>query len=281
MSTELSIGSKASLPSTYQGADDDFAGMRQRDIQMPNLRLMQQMSPLVVSEVAKSGDFAAVGSKQVIIPRGSKKFIVPMIFWLEWIKWNPKKGVPKEDMIISRSNDPQSDLAKAAERYDTYVDSQGKEKAVVTEYYNFICSVVEGDDTASDFSNLYVINFSKTGHRTGKAFLNKLARSKIRCEDGFVKAPIWYNQWELFATQETKEQNTFWVSQIGASKPTPVSVHEELKDTSDALKQRRQEIMDKLSAKSEADHEETSGGGTATPTMSGPAKNAKADESPF
>lgn len=251
MSNEITT-TNANLPALYAGAEDDFADMRARDVQMPNLRLMQQLSPLVVSEIAKSGDFASVGSKEVILKRGERKFIVPLIFWLEWIKWNPKKGVPKDQMILARSNDPQSDLAKIAERYETYKDANGNDRPVVTEYYNFIVSVVEGDDTAADYSNLFVLNFSKTNHRTGKSWLNKLAKSKIRTADGFIRAPIWANQWELFATQEKKDEHTYWVSQIGASKPVPVAAHAELKDTSDMLKQRRAEIMAKNSNESEA-----------------------------
>jgi hypothetical protein len=277
------ITTKANMPAIYSGADDDFKDMRQRDMIMPNLRLMQALSPLVTEDAAKSGDFADVSTKTVIIPKESKKFVVPLIFWLEWIEWNPNRKAAKDQRILNRSNDPSSELAKVAERWET-IKVDGKDRARVTEYYNFIVAMANEMDGFTDFSQLYVLNFSKTGHRTGKMWLNKLKNSKIRFEDGVVKAPIWYNQWELYSILETKDTDKFYTPQIGSSKATPVIAHDELKATCDMLKERRAEIMSKNTNESDDTH-------TATPpetplNNNGPAKSAadrvapKADNEP-
>lgn len=237
----------------YTSASDDFQDMRKRDIIMPRLVLGQPTSPLVVDGVGTTGDLFDSSTKSVIAKLGTKIRIVPFVFWLEWIEWNPDVGAPKDKRMLARSVDPASLLAKRAEAFEK---TQDDKKVAVTEYYNFICSIVGEDPSVPgyrDYSHLTVINFCRTSHRTGKGFLNKLSNAKFKPNptSAPTKAPIWFNEWELFTSREKKDNNNFAVYQIGSSRPTPTEFHLDLKTTRDELVARKQEIVEKNSAEAE------------------------------
>ena len=295
MTTDVSVP-KASNLALYATADDDFAQMRQRDIIMPNLRLMQPLSPLVVKQkVGSAGDFSVPATQEIIVPTGKIGKIVPLQFWLEWIEWNPNKRAGKngntEKIIIERSNDPTSNLAKRAERFEK-ITVEGKDRVAVTEYYNFICAFADEVDGIKDYSRLFVINFSKTSHRTGKQFLNRLNNCKITVDDGEggktrVKAPIWANEWEIFSkVEENDDKESYYVIQIGSNSSVDTKHHETLFSQHALLKSRRDEIRNANTAANADDTEGESGAAkpdtSATSAgVTGKEKTTVKDEPPF
>jgi hypothetical protein len=276
--TALSTGLSSNL-ALYATADDDFASMSQRDIIMPNLRLQQALSPMVaIKEKAKAGDFADASNELVIVPRDTRRFIVPLCFWKEWIEWNPNKDEKdKEKKIIDRSNDPSSALALSAERFEM-IQYGDKELVRVTEYYNFIVAMRTEEGGAIDYGSLFVINFSKTSHKTGKVWLNKLSNAKVVIDGERKKAPIWYNEWELYSQKETDDNGRpYFTSQIGSSRNIDPKFHEFLAKNRDLFQKKREEIMSRNSAVSEASEDTTKN--AVGPNAQADAK--KGEEPPF
>lgn len=227
--------------SLYTSAQDDFAAMRQQDIIMPRVTLQQATSLGVVDGKYRMGQFIDLAQEAVAIDMGAIGSVVPLMYWLEWIEWNPDRSAPKEKKIIARSLDPQSDLAKQASMYVEIDTPQGK-RLKVTEYYHFIVLI---PSYSGNYKDPFMISFAKSSHRCGKQWLNKLIKAKIKIGDSLVKAPIWANQWELSSKKEQKGGNTFAFSVIGAAKMIPTDVHADVKELSDTMKARRAEVASK------------------------------------
>ena len=81
--------------SIYSSANDDFAGVRQQDVIMPRLMLQQSNSPGVQDGKYKMGDIVDSQQESAAIGIGSTGSIVPLMFWLEWIEWNPDRAAPR------------------------------------------------------------------------------------------------------------------------------------------------------------------------------------------
>lgn len=227
--------------SLYTSAQDDFSGMRQQDLIIPRVQLMQAISPQVTSGKWRMGQYIDMVQEQPVVDNGKVAKIVPLMFWLEWIEWNPDRAAPKDKKVLARSTDPSSELAKMAEHY-VEVDTPKGKRLRVTEYYNFI---VLAPSYTGNYEDAFMINFSKSSHRTGKSWLNKLMKAKIRVGDASIRAPIWAHAWELSTKNENKDGNVYSMPIIGAGEMIPVEVHASVKAISDAMKQRRAEVMAK------------------------------------
>lgn len=247
-------------------AEDDFAGMRARDHILPRATLLQALSPDVVDGRFPAGTVIDSATKMVLVePRKDGKVIIPLMFWLEWIEWNRKRDVPKEEKVIARSVDPLSDLAKRAEKWETYTNNEGKEVCVVTEYFNFICMFV--DPAAPDYDNVYLTGFSKSSHRIGKMWLNRMSKTKVNVNGEFIKPPMWAMQWAYKTELQKKDGNAYYVPSIGDGKVNPIEHWEYIKAVADGFKSRRAEIMDRNSARTEdTAHEAGAPTGAAGPS---------------
>jgi hypothetical protein len=128
------------------------------------------------------------------------------------------------------------------------------ERLRVTEGYNFICLL---PSYSGNYTDPFHICLSKSSHSTGKSWINKLMKAKIRVEDQLIKAPIWANEWEISSIKEQKDGNTFARTVIGSSTMVPADLHTDINDLSVAFKARKDDIMKKNSA---ADEEDTPSG---------------------
>lgn len=258
MTTALSTQSTTAALSSYN-ANDDFVGMRAKDIILPRAQVLQPLSAEVMDNGKPAGAIIDSSTKGILVPaREEGKYIVPIMTWLEWIEWNKDRDCDKKDRVVERSTDPASLLARRADRWETYVDEKGNNKPVVTEYYNFIIAVV--DDKMSDYESLYIMGFARSSHTTGKLLLNRLRKTRVAGEDGMpVPAPMFLNRIAIKTTVETKDSNKYWVPVLGEAKQNPDAHLPMLIRIATEAKARRAEIIERN--RSEADD---SGAGGAT-----------------
>lgn len=257
--SELSVPTNENLLSLISDAEDDFGGMRKRDFILPRANIMQALSPDVVDGRFPAGTVVDSSTKAAIIePRKDGKFIVPLMMWIEWIEWNKQRNVGRDDRIIARSVDPQSDLAKRAESWQTYTDQNGREVPVVTEYYNFIAAFV---DDNNDYDNIYLIGFARSSHRVGKMWLNRMFKTKVAIENKYVRPSMWAMRWAFKTELIRKDSFSYYAPAIGDGRENPREDWPRLKAIADEFKARRAEIMDRNTNVHEAD----SGEGEATP----------------
>lgn len=237
--------------SIYSSANDDFAEVRQQDVIMPRLMLQQSNSPGVQDGKYKMGDIVDSQQETPAIATGASGSIVPLMFWLEWIEWNPDRTAPKDKKVLARSLDPASELASMAARYVEVDTPQGK-RLRVTEYYHFITLM---PSWSGNYSDCFMLSFAKSSHKVGKTFLNKLMKAKIKVGDSLIKAPIWAHQWELSAKKEEKDGNRFAVMSVGNGVLIPTEMHASVHELSEGFKARRKEMADKHSEATSNDAE--------------------------
>lgn len=245
----------AALINLMGNSDDDFVDMRKRDFILPRAQLTQPLSPDVVEGRCPAGAIRDSSTKQVIVaPKQEGMFIIPLMFWLEWIEWNRDRDASKDKMIIERSVDPTSKLARRAEAWETYVNDQGKEKAVVTEYYNFVCAIINAK--YNDYDSVYLTGFARSSHKIGKMWLNSMYKRRIEINGEYVRPRMWATRWALSTRLETKDSYKFFIPVIGEGTENPRTDWAKLKDIADSFTARRAEIMDRNSNVQEASDED-------------------------
>lgn len=247
--------------------EDDFSFVRPRDIVTPRMLLMQPTSPGVVEGKFRGGEFVLNDSVKIPL-QGSAKFVMYMM-WLQWIEWNPNRDAPKEEQMLNKSFDPQSTLAKRAEKWELVINSDKKEVPAVTEYYNCILGL-PGDD--GDYGNLAAFGFARSSHKTGKTLINRLMGIKYNGE----KAHMFQTEFLLSSKMEQKGTNRYFVPVVGQGNKLADDRVDEVKNIAEMLRNRRQEMMERIAA------QETESGEAPISAADALAK-AKADkgEAPF
>ncbi len=245
------------LPSTNvlsdYNVDDDFKDMRPQDRIIPRLQLMQGLSKTVRDRLATNGDWFDMTAKKVAIPYGKQLNLIPLVYWLEWIEWNPAKDGPK---IIARSTDPIGQLARTCDARVEVKNSEGKMVQKVTEQYCFLCLAPEYTGTWFDCVQ---VSFGRTSHKVGKSWLNRLSiyRMDVTNENGTVeriKAPIFSAQWPLGAAPETNAKSQEYnIATIGNATPVDVTRLPELKALATQFKAMKAMIQAKSLAAGEAE----------------------------
>jgi hypothetical protein len=238
MSNELSI---------YNGAED-FADMRQSDILTPRMKLMQFTSPDVKARKRNAGEFVSQVDNGVLIPEGKSSLMVPLMFWLQWIEWNPDRSAPKDKLILGQSVDPRSDLAKRAEAFEK-VQTKNGPKLAVTENYNFLLALPE---VTGNYTDIYIYSFARSSHKIGKTWLNRMQRIR----HGQNIAPIWMHAWPLSSKVEKKDNDDYCVPVIGDAQQVPQDSWEQLNELSKQLKLRKNEMAARAAKSEASDHHE-------------------------
>lgn len=267
--TDIILAPTAGALSTlFTGADDDFADMRKKDLILPRASILQALSPDVVEGKYPAGTVVDSATKSVIAePRKDGLKIVPLMFWLEWIEWNRVRNVDKKERILGRSTDPQSDLAKRAEKWEVYTNDQGREVCTVTEYYNFTAALV--DPKRGNYDDVYLMGFARSSHRVGKMWLNRMLKTRINVDGAFVRPPMCFMQWAFKTELIKKDGFSFYAPCIGDGEETSRDLWPMLKAMSDEMKQRKHDIMERNSNKDDtaADTGESVAASTAASEM--------------
>ena len=232
--------------------DDDFAGMRQQDLNLPRLRLMAFNHKLVKERKANAGAWVDTAAEATVIDSGQVGILIPLMFWLEWIEWNPDKAAKQP--IIARSSDPLSELAKSAERFEKIRGTDGKEKLKVTEYYSFL---VLAPQYFGNYTDMLLLNYSKTGHKVGKAWLNRMRGFKIQEGEQKIGAPMWAVGWEFGSKVEVNDKGEdYYVPVVGSGKLIPQEAVETVKTVALECKARRQLLVEGISNPKDKPEEE-------------------------
>ena len=238
------------LSTLFTGADDDFVCMRKKDMILPRANIMQALSPDVVDGRFPAGTIVDSSTKAIIMQAKTDGLkIVPLMFWLEWIEWNRIRNVDKKERIVARSTDPQSDLAKRADKWEVYVNDQGREVCTVTEYYNFTGILI--DPKRGTYDDAYLIGFARSSHKIGKMWLNRMYKSRVNIEGAYVRPPMCFMQWAFKTELVKKDGFSFYVPSVGDGEEVPRELWPKLKAMSDEMKAMKHEIMERNSNKDE------------------------------
>jgi hypothetical protein len=221
--------SDTNLPSTSlfgdYNAEDDFKDMRAQDKVLPRLRLAQHTSNQVKEGLVKPGAWFNSATVGTVIPHDKMGVIIPIMFWLEWMEWNPNKDAPKGigpgKAILARDTDPNGELAKSAARFEKIMTKRG-EKMRVTEYYSFL---VLAPEATGNYTDMMMLNFSKTAHKVGKMWLNRMRSFMVKGPTGMPeRCPMAAVAWDLGREEAVKDGDKYFVPKIGEGKLLPLDV---------------------------------------------------------
>jgi hypothetical protein len=232
--------------------EDDFAQMRPQDTIVSRLRLQQALSPAVNAGKMVQGCYA-IDDNEVAIGRGELTSIIPLMFWFQWVEFNPDMNAPKEKKVLSKSIDPTSDLARESAAYVTVKNPEGKTVFKVTESYNFVVLCPD----LGVFERPFVISFQRSSHKLAKAWLNRMANMRVNG----AKINMWRNSWELGAEfKDEGPKKKYFLPTINKPTPVPEDKWEFLNATANGLREQRAALAQRELDKSvEDDVAEASG----------------------
>jgi hypothetical protein len=199
----------------YTG-DEDFQDMRRSDIITPMLQVQQFNSKLVQSREVMAGDIVDMVSKSPVYKSPGPKDvehktkIIPIAYFLQWIEWNTDRDASQK--ILRQTADFNSPMVKEAERAVMVTNKDGKQVRKITEYYNFVCLLPE---YTGNYSDSFIIPFSKTGHAVGKEWLNRMRKMTDSAGKPF---PMFMHEWEFSSVLKTKGNDKWYLPLIGSAK---------------------------------------------------------------
>ncbi len=234
--------------------NDDFDSMDQRDRILPRLKIMQGLSKEVQDGLFRAGMLVDVTGKRLIGDIGKQVNVTHLMFYKEWIEFNPKTGCPKNEMILGRSTDANSKLAlMAADWNANKIQTLKGERQRVTAIYNFILTIPE---VTESWEQLFVFSYMKTGHKVGKQLLNRMdvLRMKDPATGENVKARIWAYQWLMGAKEDVNaDGQKYYVPFLGNCTLNTEETWAGLLDMSNSLKGMRAKIEEQITAGHEAE----------------------------
>ncbi len=235
----------ASNVSTYVSDTDDFGDMDSNDIIIPRAAIMQGTSPLVQDGVANVAQIWDSTQQRLLIDRDEVGKIIPLVFFKDWIEWNPDRT--SDEKILDRSRDPKSKLAERARNFEKVTNSDGKEIVAVTENYNFFCifpepfgleydAIIETPDLINDC--ILWFSFNRTAHKLGKLWLNRLRSLKAPDPATGEKAAarMFAAAWDMSSKKREGDGNTWFVPIIGNYTILPVELVVALSNKASELK---------------------------------------------
>lgn len=199
------------LPALFNyDAAQDFEDMEQEDFLTPRLKVAQSQTPEAQDGTVNNGDIFCAATSEVIVPRNSAKTIIPLAWWKEWLEWNPNRQ-DKKERIIARSTDVHGDLARACNRRETVINSDGKKVPRVQSTYNVLLLVPE-----VSWSDMYMMSFARTHYKVWKRLLN-LAKGLKHDPDGQGKrpCPLFGAGYEISTSLEDDGTNRWFEPRFG------------------------------------------------------------------
>ena len=189
----------------------DFEQMDHGDKILPRVRLIQPTSPEATDDnPITPGSFIDASIRQVVVAPGKTTKFIPLLWWKEWLEWNPNKQAPKAERLLDKSNDPMGALATICRQREKVIASDGKEMFRVTEVYNAVGALPE---ITGDYTGLFMFQFSRTAHYPFKVLLNSIDRLKItdpNDETSKMKSPLFGAAWEFGSERKRNDKNETW-----------------------------------------------------------------------
>jgi len=202
----VKVAGSANWLASVAQEDSSLAGL-QAHVIVPRMKLIQQMTDEVLKKQFGEGTCIVRPGDTVLAPPGETFFFVPLFFFVEYCKWADRKDT-SNPMIIARSFDPSSDIAKRSQnselRFEIYAEDlkvkpEKQRRYRYVEHYNFVGVVFGEHDLAGTEVTL---SFSRGEHGQGKNFITActMRRQEVETESGStarVPVPLWAQVWAL------------------------------------------------------------------------------------
>lgn len=199
---QLQVKDDARL-AVYGGLMDE-APVSAHDIVMPTLLFMQQMSKLVASDKAKSGQIVGSLEANLVADRGSSAEVIPFGFYKTWITFKTVNG--QEEFV---GVEPYT-AANATRKREDMIEGVPFKNYETINYY-----VLIPGDIKTGFYLPYLIRFKSTAYRAGKqleTFRAKLAE---------FKKPHCFSTFQITTEQaENSKGQKYWVPKVSWGRDT-------------------------------------------------------------
>ncbi|PHR92027.1 MAG: hypothetical protein COA69_09685, partial [Robiginitomaculum sp.] len=140
---------------------------------------------------------------------------VPLAFYAEFGKWSDRRD-KDSDMIVERSYDPLSEVAKKSmdpdQRVEVYAGHEGKPERDQWKY-RYVHSLnfpgfIYGDHPLS--GTQVTLTFSKGEFGTGQRLINAIQLRRMPVDGVSKKVPLWAQVWEFTSTLRQKEDRKWY-----------------------------------------------------------------------
>lgn len=180
----VAVNPNSNLPDFMKSADPNKGReLLQEFVVPPRIKVMQTNSEN--AETYPAGTVLLSATKNIIAGKeagedGDPFLIVPVFFYPEYCIWSPLALKGQVPMILDRSTDPTSDIAKRAKskelREAKYtVEKHGEIDVRYVEHLNFLCAIY-GDHPLRD--TVCIMSFSRGEWGAGSRFTNMLDQRK-------------------------------------------------------------------------------------------------------
>jgi hypothetical protein len=226
------------LPAFMQNVEAEGVEELKGFVIPPSIKIVQKQSSDDLLNLFSPGDAIITPHNKVIakIPLGENGKptgepghfkIVPILFFPEWIVWNPLESRGSEPAIHDRTFDMNSPIVAKAKnpqlRKEKHPTLEGKFRQY-TEHLNFLCMVMSAE---GDLEEPALLSFARTNHAAGSKLASLI---KLR------KAPIYGCIFDVFIVPQKNEKGSWYGFEVANPSNGPAFVSDE------ALFNRYQEI---------------------------------------
>lgn len=232
----------------YQEEDRSLDAL-QAHVVVPRLKLIQGLTEKGLKDEFGEGSCIIRPGDALIVSKDESFMFVPLFFFVEYCKWADRKD-KTNPMIMARSFDPTSDIAKRSQSMDLRFEIYQEDASVkpdkqrrfrYVEHYNFVGRIYGEHDLSGTEVTL---SFSKGEHGQGKSFITacSLRKVEVEGEDGRavrVRCPLWSQVWALTPALRERAENQWYGLDFTAGEPTVIR-----EEDGDAFRQRALELQE-------------------------------------
>jgi len=255
--------------------DQSLAQLQQHVI-VPRLKIVQGSSDPALKEQFSEGTVLMNPGATLVAEPGDFFSFVPLHFHTEYAKWADRND-KDNPMIMERSYDPTSELAKKCEdpdqRSEIYPGDEKIKDPKKQRFFRYVKSfhfvgVIFGEHPLAGTET--TISFSKGEHGQGRNFITacSLRRQEVASEGGSaarrLQVPLWGQIWMFKTSIRTKGTNSWHGYDFLAGEPAVVTredapaLQARSMELAEAFEQRRL-VIDGAESESEGDEPSSDG----------------------
>lgn len=229
--------------------DDSLAGMEQHVI-IPRLKIIQSMTDPELKKKAPEGSVILRPSDMIVAEPEQPFLFVPQFFFVEFTKMSDRRD-KTGPMILGRSFDPTSEIAKRSEnaetRFEVYEGHEKKPdkdqwKYRYVKHFRFPGVLYEAE--SDFFMTPTVISFERGEHFQGRNFVSAIKMRKVRVGSGeetrLVPQPLWSQVWQLHTAIRPGNEGSWYGFDFEVAHPSSIIAEEhvaEFREAHNALKE--------------------------------------------
>lgn len=190
--------------SKYADADSGLDALKEHRV-VPRIKLIQPTSDMKLkTDFGEGTAIVRPGDTMVCKYETDPSFFhfVPLFFFVEWAKWADLKD-KSGPMILDRSFDPTSVVAKKAKNYDTMFEVyKGQEEKADKDKWNYrnvehlrFIGVLYGDHPLVGIP--ITLSFERGEWKQGKNFISAIMLQRQMIDDESTQVKLWAQVWEL------------------------------------------------------------------------------------